>query len=106
MLITNNINDQQMNHVVDAMTSAEIWENLQLIHELAGTVAVKHWLLNTQADDDTNIVNHINNLQEQHNSLINMGERISDQEFKSIVIMSLLKSWDTFTTSYQGSNTK
>ena len=35
-----------------------------------------------------------------------MGERMSDQEFKSTMIMSLPESWDAFTTSYQGSNTK
>ena len=102
-------NDQQMNHVVDASTSAEMWENLQSIHEtvgLAGIMAAKCHLLNTQAEDDTNIVKHINNLQEQHNTLANMGEHISDQEFKSIITMSLPESWDAFTTSYQGSNTK
>src|ERR1700679_964414 len=35
-----------------------------------------------------------------------MGERISDQEFKSILIMSLPDSWEAFTSSYQGSNVK
>ena len=86
-----------------------MWENLQSIHEtvgLAGITAAKCHLLNTQAEDDTNIVEHINNLQEQHNALINMGEHMSDQEFKSTMIMSLPESWDAFTTSYQGSNTK
>jgi hypothetical protein len=108
-LITNNINDQQMNHVVEATTSAEMWENLQSIHEtvgLAGITAAKRRLLNTRAEDDTNIVEHINNLREQHNTLVNMGERMSDQEFKSTTIMSLPESWDAFTTSYQGSNAK
>ena len=38
--------------------------------------------------------------------LSNMGERISDQEFKSILIMSLPDSWEAFTSSYQGSNVK
>jgi gag-polypeptide of LTR copia-type len=108
-LITNNINDQQMNHVVEATTSAEMWENLQSIHKtvgLASITAAKHRLLNTRAEDDTNIVEHINNLQEQHNALVNMGKRMSDQEFKSTMIMSLPESWDAFTTSYQGSNAK
>src|SRR5271156_4169704 len=100
---------QQMNHVIEATTSAEMWENLQSIHEtvgLAGITAAKRRLLNTCADDDTNIVEHINNLRQQHNALVNMGERITDQEFKSILIMSLPETWDAFTTSYQGSNAK
>jgi hypothetical protein len=49
-LITNNIDDHQMNHVVEATTSAEMWENLQSIHEnvgLAGITAAKRRLLNT-----------------------------------------------------------
>ena len=60
-LITNNINNQQMNHIVDAF----IWENLQSIHEtvgLAGIMAAKCHLLNTCAEYNTNIVKHINNL--------------------------------------------
>ncbi|KAF8224084.1 hypothetical protein L208DRAFT_1313462 [Tricholoma matsutake] len=64
-LITNNIDDQQMNHVIDATTSAEMWENLKSIHETVGLpviMAAKHRLLNTRAEDDTNIVNHINHL--------------------------------------------
>lgn len=108
-LITNNIDDHQMNHVIEATTSAEMWENLQSIHEtvgLAGITAAKRCLLNTGADDDTNIVDHINNLREQHNALVNMGERMLDQEFKSTMIMSLPESWDAFMTSYQGSNAK
>ena len=54
-----------MNHVVEATTSAEMWENLQSIHEtvgLAGITAAKRRLLNTRAEDDTNIIEHINNL--------------------------------------------
>jgi gag-polypeptide of LTR copia-type len=65
VLITNNIDDQQMHHVIEATTSTEMWENLQSIHEtvvLASITAAKCHLLNTQAEDNTNIVNHINNL--------------------------------------------
>jgi hypothetical protein len=39
-LITNNIDDQQMNHVVEAETSAEMWENLQAIHETVGSLGI------------------------------------------------------------------
>src|ERR1700678_2787758 len=108
-LITNNIDDQQMNHVVKAESSAEMWENLQAIHETVGSLGIttaKRRLLTTRAQNDTNIIDHINNLREQQYSLINMGERISDQEFKSILIMSLPDSWEVFTSSYQGSNVK
>ena len=35
-----------------------------------------------------------------------MGEHMSDQEFKSTMIMLLPESWDVFMTSYQGSNAK
>src|SRR6202522_37743 len=35
-----------------------------------------------------------------------MGECISDQEFKSILIMSLPDSWEAFSSSYQGSHVK
>ena len=65
------------------ITSKLLWENLQSIHEtvgLAGIMAAKRRLLNTREDDNTNIIDHINNLREQHNALINMGERITDQE--------------------------
>ena len=65
VLISNNIDDQQINHVIDANTSAEMWEHLESIHEtvgLAGITAAKRHLLNTWAEDDTNIIDHINNL--------------------------------------------
>jgi gag-polypeptide of LTR copia-type len=65
-----------------------------------------HHLFNTHVEDDTNIIDHINNLHEQQNALTNMGKHMSDQEFKSITIMLLPKSWDMFTASYQGTNTK
>jgi gag-polypeptide of LTR copia-type len=52
------------------------------------------------------IVEHINKLREKQYALISMGERISDQEFKSILIMSLPDTWESFTSSYQGSNAK
>ncbi|KAF8220978.1 hypothetical protein L208DRAFT_1218152, partial [Tricholoma matsutake] len=75
----------------------EIWEKLKSIHETVGLaviMATKHHLLNTGAEDNTNIVDYINHLREQHNALTNMGECISDQEFKSIIIMLLPESWD------------
>jgi gag-polypeptide of LTR copia-type len=108
-LITNNIDNHQINHVVKATTSAEMWENLSSIHETVGSTGItasKCRLFNTCVEDDTNIIDHINNLHEQQNALTNMGERMSDQEFKSIMIMSLPESWDAFTASYQGTNTK
>jgi gag-polypeptide of LTR copia-type len=95
-----------MNHVIEADTSAEMREN---IHETVGSVSIttaKCHLLTTQVKHYTNIIEHINNLQEQQYMLINMGECISDQEFKSISIMSLSDTWESFTSSYQGSNTK
>ena len=64
-LITNNIDDQQMNHVVEAESSAEMWENLQAIHETVGSLGIttaKRRLLTTRAQNDTNIIDHINNL--------------------------------------------
>jgi hypothetical protein len=42
------------------------------------------------------------NLRRQQNRLRQMGETVPDEEFKSVLIMSLPESWNPFTSSYQG----
>src|SRR5258705_7236848 len=59
-----------------------------------------------RAADDANIPEHIAEMRKQYNKLIQKGCKISDEEFKSVLVMSLPASWDYFVASFQGSATK
>jgi hypothetical protein len=41
-------------------------------------------------------------MRKQYNKLIQKGCKISDEEFKSVIVMSLPSSWDYYVASYQG----
>lgn len=49
---------------------------------------------------------HIAELRRMQTRLMEKGYKVDDEEFKSVLVMSLPNSWENFTTSYQGTNIK
>jgi hypothetical protein len=45
---------------------------------------------------------HIAELRRMQTRLMEKGYKVDDEEFKSVLVMSLPNSWENFTTSYQG----
>ena len=89
-------------------TSAQLWQSLRAVHETRGHSAVtaaKRTFYGMCADNDTNIPEHIAEMRRQYNKLSQMGCKISDEEYKSILVMSLPSTWDYFIASYQGTHT-
>jgi len=56
--------------------------------------------------DTMNIPIHITDMCQQQNKLHQMGCQISDEEFKSVLVMSLPPLWDHFIASYQGTHVR
>jgi len=110
VLIKNNLSDEQMVHCdPDIITTlAQLWQSLRAIHETRGHSAVtaaKRTFYGMCADNDTNIPEHIAKMRRQYNKLSQMGCKISDEEYKSVFVMSLPSTWDYFIASYQGTHT-
>ena len=107
ILIKNNMSDEQIVHVNQAniSTAAQMWNSLKAVHEVRGQSAItaaKRTFYGTQAEDTVNIPVHIADMRRQQNKLHQMGCQISDEEFKSVLVMSLSPLWDHFIASYQG----
>jgi gag-polypeptide of LTR copia-type len=111
ILIKNNTSDEQMVHINQdsIQMAAQMWQSLRAVHELhgqSGITAAKHTFYGTRASDDVNIPDHIAKMHRQQNKLHQMGCMIDDEEFKTVLIMSLPQSWDHFISSYQGTHLK
>ena len=97
------IKDEQVVHISEYTSSAQMWEALHTIHEPHGQQSIlstKCALYSTQAKEDSDIATHLNNMKVLCKHLGLSGHQIDDMEFKSILVSSLPHSWEVFTTSY------
>ena len=104
-LITTAIKDEQIIHISECKTAVEMWEALRIIHAPRGQQSIlstKRALYSAQAEEGTDIAEHINDMKTLRDRLSLSGHRIDDTEFKSILVASLPRSWEGFTTSYLG----
>ena len=104
-LITTTIRDEQVIHVSECETSAQMWQVLHVIHEPRGQQSIlstKKMLYSAEAREDADIPSHLNNMRLMQEHLTLTGHIIDDFEFKSIFVASLPRSWEGFTTSYLG----
>jgi len=104
-LITTAIKDEQVVHISECTSSAQMWEALRTIHEPRGQQSIlstKRALYSAQAKEDSDIAAHLNDMKVLRERLGLSGHRIDDMEFKSILVSSLPHSWEAFTTSYLG----
>ena len=101
VLIANNITRAQMMYIKRDQTSHENWKNLEAIfvpksHQT--TIGITRNLYRTQAEEDSNISNHLNKLKlycERINLMADEDFKISDNQFKVLISSSLPPSWGT-----------
>ncbi|KZT00142.1 uncharacterized protein LAESUDRAFT_804143 [Laetiporus sulphureus 93-53] len=97
--------DDQLIHVSESGTSHEIWESLRIVKKKPGhhgLLAHQHMLYQPRAPDDKDMDDWLKELCQLREKLHQMGKLIPDDEFVSIILMSLLESWDSFMNSYFG----
>jgi len=108
VLISNNLSAPQFVHISQAATVKQMWENLKSVHEHRGQqsiTALRRTLYQAQAKDGDDIVAHLTKMRSIQAQLHQMGSRVPDGDFTNILVSSLPVSWDSFTTSYLGSQT-
>ena len=108
ILISNNLSTAQFVHVSEAATVKQVWDNLKAVHEHHGQqsiLTIRRTLYQSCVQDGDDIVAHLMTLRSLQVQLHHMGSKVPDQDFTNILLSSLPKSWDSFTTSYLGSQT-
>ncbi|KAG6327076.1 hypothetical protein ID866_12012 [Astraeus odoratus] len=106
-IITCNLSSEQFIHVsqLDRQSAHQMWENLQQVHKLHGqqSVTALRWTLyHMRAKEGEDIVAHITKMRQYQVELHQMGSLVSNDDFRSMLITSLLPSWDHFTSTYLG----
>ncbi|KAG6326119.1 hypothetical protein ID866_12970 [Astraeus odoratus] len=106
-IIACNLSSEQFIHVSqpDGQSAHQMWENLRQVHELHGqqsVTALRRTLYHTRAKEGEDIVAHITKMRQYQVELHQMGSLVSDNDFRSMLITSLLPSWDHFTSTYLG----
>ncbi|GBE84071.1 hypothetical protein SCP_0600490 [Sparassis crispa] len=103
------LSDSQMIHIADATTAAEMWNQLKLVKEASGQLGIMAYrrkFYRTVATEGSNIAAHITELRRTQEQLHMMGSKVSDDEFRAILITSLPESWDQFTSAYLGATSQ
>ena len=88
-----------------SQTSFQTWNILCQVYEAHTTQTANNifrTLTETRANDSTNIVKHLNNMQTSRTKLANIGYRMEDHLFNGFLMSSLPKSWDSYTNGLQG----
>lgn len=109
LLITNNIEPDQMIHINQCNTSHEMWECLEAVHESRGHQTIISYirnLIHTIANEDDNINDHLVKLKRYWERINQIADddlyKFSDSMFKVIISSSLPPTWDTFMEPYVG----
>ena len=109
LLISGNIKSAQFMHVVQAITAKQMWDNLTSVDGMHGQqsiMALCCTLYHMKAVKGDDIVVHMNTIHSYQATLHQMGSKVNDEDFKSILVSSLPITWDAFTASYLGSQTR
>ena len=102
ILISNNLSVAQFVHVSEVGTVKQMWDNLKAVHEHRGQqsiLMIRCILYQSHVQDGDDIITHLMTLHLLQVQLHHMGSKVPDQDFTNILLSSLLKSWDSFTTS-------
>jgi len=108
LLISGNLKAEQFVHIAQAVMAKQMWDNLTSVHEMCGQqsiTALRCTLYHTKAVEGDNITAHVNTMRSYQATLHQMGLKVNDKDFKSILVSSLPITWDAFTASYLGSQT-
>src|SRR5712691_4155566 len=108
MLITKNIAESEMIHTNDCENAYDMWNNLKKVHQLANfqifTDKVRIFQ-NIRTKDGDNIKEHLIKLKTQWEHVQHFSDeqnrrQFNDSFFKVQIVVSLPRSWDSFTSNY------
>jgi hypothetical protein len=100
------ISDVEMVHIISAKTAGAVWDWLTQVKETKGRLRIlATWraLYRASAEESFDMVDHILKLHGLQADLTLMENPVEDEDFAMVLITSLPDSWDSFTTSWMGS---
>ena len=103
ILIQNNIESEQMVHVSNCLSVAEMWKSLKQVyetHSIQTAVELKRKLATMKASYNTDVRKYLTDMKKTRMRLEMMGRSVDDEDFKLTVVSSLPRSWDYWTTAY------
>jgi gag-polypeptide of LTR copia-type len=100
------IGDADMIHISGAETAREMWDQLTAVKDKGklGILATRRALYRMTAGEDFNMIEHVSKLRKLREELHLMENKLTDDDFVMILILSLPESWDTYTSAYLDSN--
>jgi hypothetical protein len=105
-VIIHNITSSQMNHVRSKSTAEAMYSALTVTHENKAHQTVNYiqcLLYETKAHEGEDLLKHLDTLKSYHdciNKFPNANFHVSDMQFKSIILVSLPSTWQTFVEPY------
>jgi len=106
-LILINLQGDQITHMSRSKTVFDAWQNLKTIHETrsqSSALLAKRNFYSLRAEESCVMTEHVTEMTKKRNELSNMGCDITEAEYKAVLVMSLPKSWATWTQSYLGAH--
>ena len=107
-MIMTTIKSGQMTYLSDCTTATEMWKVLGIVHKPKKYETIKHQhhlLYTTVANDNMDILAHINKLHEICEHLAAANHPIHKDEFKYMLLYSLPNSWNSYVISFLGNPT-
>ena len=107
-MISVNIRPPQFMHIAQAVMVQEIWENLTSVHEIRGQQTITaqwHTLYCTTAVEGNDINKHLLRMWSLQTELHQMGTMVTDREFKNLITMLMLASWNPWLSIYSQQHT-
>ena len=101
------LSDAEMVHVYGAETASQMWEQLTSVkepHTPLGNLTARRALYQTADKAGFDMIKHITNLRQLREEVIIRGGTVSEEEFSTILIVSLPDSWDAFTSTFLSGN--
>jgi hypothetical protein len=104
-MITTRIKDEQVIHISECVTAAQMWDALRIIHEPQSQqtiISTMKVLYSTEAAENADIPTHLHQMRAmcEHHTI--SGHIINDTNFKAILVASLPHTWEGWTSSYLG----
>ena len=92
----------QQLHQLNCAHAYEIWNILTNTHQITGSVVAMgslHNFLARQADEDVDITEHLKQMKSTRVQLESLGQEITEQDFKTQIVLSLPLTWEQYAES-------
>ena len=100
------VGDDNLVHLSDSETAAQMWDNLRAVYEVKGhqmIIVLRCSLYHLATNSNNDIPKHLIKMKQMRLRLHQLGSVISKSEFHDVLILSLPRSWDGFISALLGS---